>query len=164
MYLKLDLFQKDLFYVIIWKKKCEKQTNTIIYKNGAYPNYPYCDFPALVQIFETFLTMGEMNVYGGLYVTKHESYDIEKNTIDQWKIPFWKSTRKYRLTSTCFKRTCSQKREHETWPVVLFLETKVMTGNNVLRQGLLLTPRLVTLVPHQTGRLLIQVLYKCKDY
>lgn len=32
--------------------------------------------------------MGEKNVYDGLYVSKSESMDIEKKTIDQSKILF----------------------------------------------------------------------------
>lgn len=87
MNLKLELFQKDLFYLIN-RNKCEKQTNKTINNNGAYPNYPYYDFPTLVQKFETLITMCEMNVYDGLHVTNNESYDIEKNTTDQSKILF----------------------------------------------------------------------------
>lgn len=44
-----------------------------------------------MQNFGTVLTMGEKNVYDGLYVSKSESMDIEKkNTLDQSKNPFGK--------------------------------------------------------------------------
>lgn len=126
MNLKLELFQKDLFYLIN-RNKCEKQTNTTINNNVAYPNYPYYDFPTLVQKFETLITMREMNVYDGLHVTKNESYDIEKKYNRSIKNPFWKSTHKYRLTSSCFNELgiCSQKKEHES------LANRLISGNKM---------------------------------
>lgn len=143
------------------QKKCEKQTNTTIINNDAYPNYPDYDFPTLVQKFETVLTMGEMNVYDRLHVTKIESYDIGKNTTDQSKNPFWKSIHNCRLTSSCFKRICSRKKEYETLADRLLSGNKiqtsamkfglehendaaesyaVMTGNNVFKAGFVINP------------------------
>lgn len=157
---KLDQYQRDQFCPIN-KKKCEKQTESSIINNDAYPNYPDYDFPVLVQNFGTVLTMGEKNVYDGLYVSKSESMDIEKNTIDQSKIPFWKTIRKSRLTSSSFKRICSRKKDHESLAESLLSTNKIqtaamkfgldheneaaesyasLTGNNVFKAGFVINP------------------------
>lgn len=77
---KLDQDQRDQFCPIN-KKKCEKESESSIINNDAYPNYTDYDFPVVVQNFGTVPTMGEKNVYDGLYVSKSASMDIENKTL-----------------------------------------------------------------------------------
>lgn len=63
------------------QKKCEKESESSIINNDAYPNYTDYDFPVVVQNFGTVPTMGEKNVYDRLYVSKSASMDIENKTL-----------------------------------------------------------------------------------
>ncbi|XP_061191746.1 uncharacterized protein LOC133199984 [Saccostrea echinata] len=101
------------------QKKIDDSTETII-NNPAFPTYPGYTLPTLDQNFNTVLNLGEQNFYEGLTVSKTDSEDIEQNTIEQSKSPYWNSARKHRITSSKFKRVCSRKKDFETLVDALF--------------------------------------------
>jgi hypothetical protein len=132
-----------------------------IINNHAFPSYPEYPLPTLEKNFNAVLSLGEQNVYDGLLISQTDSYDIEQNTIEQSKSPYWNSARKHRITSSNFKRVCSRKKDFDTLADNLLKGSKIqtaamkfgiqheqeaaesyasITGNNVFKAGLLINP------------------------
>lgn len=135
--------------------------NTNIINHPNFPTYPPYELPESHNSLSVVLKMGEQHVYQGLAVTTPDSIDIEKNTLEQSKNPYWKSARKYRLTSSVFKRVCTRKKDHTVLAETLLRGTRVqtaamkfgieheqeaaesystITGNNVYQAGLVINP------------------------
>lgn len=74
------------------------------------PNFP---LPPQPTSFHTVLNESAMHQYMELGISLSNSIALEQETRDQSRNNLWFNARSGRITSTCFKRICSRRADHE---------------------------------------------------
>ena len=91
------------------------------------PPYPDFTLPDQATSLNTVLDQMSQDILDGLQITADVSKDVEFQTRRQSETQLWYDSRKQRLTSSCFKRICSRRKDFESLAKQLVNQKNIQT-------------------------------------